>query len=85
MSLALDGRCRNFIASAGISGPGAHTGSLYWLVTKTNEPKEATLDLETMQYEQRIKVNIPGFVICYISFITCYEIFQISYIRCYML
>ena len=64
LSLALDGRCRNLIASAGISGPDAHTGSIYWLVTKTNEPKEATLDLETMQWEQRIKVNIPGLVIC---------------------
>ena len=60
MCLALDGRCRNMIASKDSVDPEAHTGSLYWIVTRTSDPKEVNLQLENFTWEQQIKVNFPG-------------------------
>jgi hypothetical protein len=59
-SLALDGRCRNLIASKGTLDPDEHTGSLYWVVRRTSDTKEVNLDLENITWEQQIKVNFSG-------------------------
>ena len=59
-SLALDGRCRHLIASQGTVGPDEHTGSLYWVVTRTSQAKEANLDFENITWEQHIKFSFPA-------------------------
>ena len=60
MSLALDGRCRNVIANKGVLDPEEHTGSLYWIVTRTSDTKQVNLDWETCTWEQDIKLHLPG-------------------------
>ena len=59
LSVALDGRGRNMIASKGLVDSEEHKGSLYWIVTRTSNPKEANLDLENCSWQQEIKVNLP--------------------------
>ena len=60
MTLALDGRCRNVIASSGLRDPEEHTGSLYWVVTRTSDTKLVNLEPENVTWQQQIKVNLPG-------------------------
>jgi hypothetical protein len=60
LCLAMDGRCRNMIASKDSVDPEEHTGSLYWIVTRTSDPQEVNLELEIFTWEQQIKVNLPG-------------------------
>ena len=59
-ALALDGRCRHLMNSAGTSDEEEHTGSIYWIVTRTGDPKICNLEYENMTWEQQIKVNLPG-------------------------
>ena len=58
--LALDGRCRNLMASKGSLDDSEHSGSLFWLITRSCDPAEVNLDQESMTWEQHIKVNISG-------------------------
>ena len=60
MTLALDGRCRNVIASPGLRDPEEHTGSLYWVVTRTSDTKLVNLEPENVTWQQQIKLNLPG-------------------------
>ena len=59
LSLALDGRGRTMIASAGAVDPAEHTGSLFWLVMRTTNQEQANLELENMAWQQQITVNLP--------------------------
>ena len=58
-SLALDGRCRNMMNSAGTCEEVEHTGSLYWVVTRSGDPKICNLEYESISWEQQNKLNIP--------------------------
>ena len=59
-SLALDGRCRNLMAQEGSLDEHAHTGSLFWLVTRNSDPALANLDQECCQFEHTIKCAFTG-------------------------
>ena len=59
-SLALDGRCRNLMARKDLIDPEEHTGSLYWVVTRTSETKEQNLEFENFTWEQNIQVSMPS-------------------------
>ena len=59
-TLALDGRSRHQLASKGTTGPDEHKGSLYWIVTRTPNAKEANLDFENLVWEQQIKLSLPA-------------------------
>ena len=48
------------MASKGSLDKDEHTGSLYWVVTRTSNTKEVNLDLELATWEQHIKVNLPA-------------------------
>ena len=61
-SLALDGRTRSLIAASGSLDDLEHTGSLYWLVTRTPEVASANLQEELLTFEQHLKLHIPGHV-----------------------
>ena len=56
-SLALDGRCRNLLASEGSLDEHSHTGSLFWLVTRSCNPKEASMEQEVANFEATIKCS----------------------------
>jgi hypothetical protein len=60
ISLALDGRTRNLIAKSGSLDKDEHHGSLFWVVTRTSEPKEVNLDLDNVAWSQNIKVSLPA-------------------------
>ena len=47
------------MASKGSVASEEHKGCLYWIVTRTSNPKEANLDLENCTWEQEIKVHLP--------------------------
>ena len=57
--LALDGRGKNLMANPEVLDNDEHLGSLFWLVGKTSSPSEANLNLETVTFEQQIKVHLP--------------------------
>ena len=59
-SLALDGRGKTRLAKKGALDDEEHLGSLFWLVDKTSDPSLANLVLEDAQFEQQVKVNLPG-------------------------
>ena len=59
-TLAMDGRLRNVIASAGLLDKQEHAGSLYWMVTRTCNVKECNLDMDQITWQQNIKVNVPA-------------------------
>ena len=61
-SLALDGRTKSLIAASGSLDDLEHTGSLYWLVTRTPEAASANLQEELLTFEQHLKLHIPGHV-----------------------
>ena len=58
-NLALDGRGKNLMANPEVLDNDEHLGSLFWLVGKTSSPSEANLTLETVTFEQQIKVHLP--------------------------
>ena len=58
--MALDGRCRSLIAGLGSIGELEHTGSLYWHITRTQDPAEANLDAENMSFRQNIEVMLSA-------------------------
>ena len=62
MSLALDGRTRTRIATKGMCDDpdDDHWGSLYWLVTRTEEAKLANLEQDMVTWQQQIKVTLPA-------------------------
>ena len=37
-----------------------HTGSLFWAISRVPDKKEANLTLESLGWEQEIKVKLPG-------------------------
>ena len=37
-----------------------HEGSLYWLITRTNDPAQANLYTENMAFKQRTEVILSG-------------------------
>ena len=59
-SLALDGRSRNMLASKDMVDLEEHRGSLYWMVTRTSDVKEANLDVEMVKWEQSIQMTLPA-------------------------
>ena len=59
-SLALDGRCRGMIAQKGTLSDEEHTGSLFWVISRVPEKKDANLTLENLSWSQEIKVTLPG-------------------------
>ena len=48
------------MASEGSLDEHAHTGSLFWLVTRSCNLKEANMDQETCQVEQTLKCTFTG-------------------------
>ena len=58
-SLALDGRNRHLLASAGSLDDEEHRGSLFWVVTRTPDLKQANVEFENLTWEQNIKVGQP--------------------------
>ena len=60
-TLALDGRMRNAMAPAGTLDQDLHTGSLFWMVTRSSEPKQCNLDLDQVTWEQKVKVSVPAY------------------------
>ena len=58
-SLALDGRLRNLIAHAGSIDANQHTGTLFWLVGRTQDASEANVHLESITYGHHIEVHLP--------------------------
>ena len=60
LSLALDGRGRTMIASAGSVDPAEHTGSLHWLVMRTSVQEQANLVMENATFAQAVVANLPG-------------------------
>ena len=77
---ALDGRLRNLIATAGTLGEQEHTGSLYWLVTRTPEAVSANLHEELVTFEQHLKLKIEGHV--NVSYKSCTYIALLYCARC---
>ena len=59
-SLALDGRLRSLIATEGPLDEKEYAGSLYWLITRTNDPAEANLHTENMTFKQHTEVMLSG-------------------------
>ena len=37
-----------------------HHGSLFWVVTRTSETKEVSLELDNITWSQNIKMNLPA-------------------------
>ena len=60
LSLAIDGRSRNIMATKGTLDSEEHVGSLYWVVTRSSNTKEVNLDLDNVTWEHSIKVNLPA-------------------------
>ena len=60
MTLALDGRGKGMMAHDGTIGASEHKGSLFWMVTRTTDPDEANLEFDTVTWEQKIQVHLPG-------------------------
>ena len=58
-SLALDGRSRSSIAKAGNIDSSVHTGGLFWVITRTDEPSKANLTLESIGLELNVSLKIP--------------------------
>ena len=58
--LSLDGRCRNLLASSGSLDEQTHTGSLFWLVTRSCDPSEANMEQECAQFEATFKCSFTG-------------------------
>ncbi len=58
-SLALDGRTRTSLAHAGSYDDNEHTGSLYWLVSRTSAIAKANMSLENVSQEQTVKLSLP--------------------------
>ena len=56
--MALDGRTRTCIASKGLIGGAAHTGSLFWLVHRTSDSTEAKLTLENTSFYMCCTVHL---------------------------
>ena len=59
-SLALDGRSRSLIARSGVVDKEEHHGSLFWVITRTSETKEANLDLDNITWSHNIKMSLPA-------------------------
>ena len=59
-SLALDGRTRNLMASAGTIDKDEHVGSLYWSITRTSVLKEVNMEIEQATWQQKIQMHLPG-------------------------
>ena len=59
-SLALDGRCRSMLARKGTLSDEEHTGSLFWAISRVPDKKQANLTLDSLSWEQEIKVKLPG-------------------------
>ena len=60
LSLAIDGRSRNIMATKGAIDAEEHVGSLYWVVTRTSNAKDVNLDQDNVTWEHSIKVNLPA-------------------------
>ena len=60
MCLALDGRTRTRLASKGMCDPEEHLGSLYWLVTRTEDFKIANMEQDMVTWQCQIKVSLPA-------------------------
>ena len=59
-TLALDGRSRHMMANKGSCSPEDHTGSLYWMVSRTTQAMEANLVFDTCSLQRQIKVTLPA-------------------------
>ena len=59
-TLALDGRGNKTIAHKGVLDDEDHTGSLYWIVTRTDEKKSCNMSYKSVSWEQQIKIDMPA-------------------------
>ena len=59
-TIALDGRGRTMMAASGSIDGEEHTGSLFWMVSRTSKASQANMAMETLSFEQSIKVSLPG-------------------------
>ena len=59
VSMSLDGRCRTNIAAPGSTSDEGDTGSLYWAVTRVDDPEQANLEFQTLLWNMELKVILP--------------------------
>lgn len=59
-TLALDGRGRNLMAKKGTLDEQDHTGSLFWLVTRTSVAAAENLSLEPVAWEHKVALTLPA-------------------------
>ena len=55
----MDGRCRTNIAAPGSTSEEGDTGSLFWAVTRVDDPEQANLQFQTLQWNMDLKVILP--------------------------
>jgi len=59
-SLALDGRHRGVIASAGNVGDTEVRGALYWAIERASDANDANLEVEQVHWGTTTEVRLPG-------------------------
>ena len=59
-NLALDGRGQLLMAASGTLDTSDHSGSLYWVVSRTSEAPKANLVLDQVSWEQKVSVTVPA-------------------------
>lgn len=59
-NLAVDGRGRKRIVTAGIAGPEEKRGSLGWFIERTSDAEKANLEIDTVSWPLTADVSLPG-------------------------
>ena len=57
--MSLDGRCRTMIAAPGSTSDDGDTGSLFWAVTRVDDPEQSNLEFQTLGWNMDLKVILP--------------------------